>query len=84
LLALGAVFLIRTLRKGKVATPQPQQAAYAGYQPPPSAAPQQFEQSNSAPQATGFADSDVPFRLPPGFDMNGFLAGARDHYRTLQ
>ena len=84
LLALGAVFLIRTLRKGKVATPQPQQAAYAGYQPPQSAAPQQFEQSNSAPQATGFADSDVPFRLPPGFDMNSFLAGARDHYRTLQ
>ena len=23
-------------------------------------------------------DSDVPFRLPPGFDMNGFLAGAID------
>ena len=64
--------------------PQPQQTAYAGYQPPQSAAPQQFEQSHSAPQATGFADSDVPFRLPPGFDMNGFLAGARDHYRTLQ
>ncbi|MCF3098360.1 Tim44 domain-containing protein [Aeromonas australiensis] len=83
LLALGAVFLIRALRKGKVAAPQQQQTAYAGYQAP-QAAPQQFEQSNSAPQATGFADSDVPFRLPPGFDMNGFLAGARDHYRTLQ
>ncbi len=26
----------------------------------------------------------MPFRLPPGFDMNSFLAGARDHYRTLQ
>ena len=83
LLALGAIFLIRTLRKGKMAAPQ-QQTAYAGYQPPQSAAPQQFEQNHSAPQATGFADSDVPFRLPPGFDMNGFLAGARDHYRTLQ
>ncbi|MBL0459391.1 Tim44 domain-containing protein [Aeromonas enteropelogenes] len=83
LLALGAVFLFRALRKGKMAAPQQQQAAYAGYQAP-QAATQQFEQSHSAPQATGFADSDVPFRLPPGFDMNGFLAGARDHYRTLQ
>ena len=82
LLALGGVFLFRALRKNKAATAQPQ-AAYAGYQPP-SAAPQQFEQSHGAPQATGFADSDVPFRLPPGFDMNGFLSGARDHYRTLQ
>ncbi|PJG58357.1 Tim44 domain-containing protein [Aeromonas cavernicola] len=83
LLALGAVFLIRALRKGKVAAAQPQQA-YAGYQPSQHSAPQQFEQSHGAPQATGFADSDVPFRLPPGFDMNGFLSGARDHYRTLQ
>ncbi len=32
----------------------------------------------------GFAASTVPFNLPAGFDMNGFLAGARDHYRTLQ
>ena len=73
--------LIRALRKNKAAATPPQ-AAYAGYQPP--SAPQQFEQSNGAPQATGFADSDVPFRLPPGFDMNSFLSGARDHYRTLQ
>ena len=47
LLALGAVFLIRALRKNKAAAPQPQ-TAYAGYQPP-SAAPQQFEQSHGAP-----------------------------------
>ncbi|MFM4804631.1 Tim44 domain-containing protein [Aeromonas bivalvium] len=81
-LALGAFFLIRALRRSKAAQMSPQQrTAYAGYQPQ---APQQFEQSASAPQATGFADSDVPFRLPPGFDMNGFLSGARDHYRTLQ
>lgn len=81
LLALGGVFLFRTLRKSKAPVAS-QRTAYAGYQP--AAAPQQFEQSHSAPQATGFADSDVPFRLPPGFDMNGFLSGARDHYRTLQ
>ena len=33
---------------------------------------------------SGFTPSDVPFNLPAGFDMNGFLAGAREHYRTLQ
>lgn len=32
----------------------------------------------------GFTASSVPFNLPAGFDMNGFLAGAREHYRTLQ
>ena len=32
----------------------------------------------------GFTASAVPFNLPPGFDMTAFLAGARDHYRTLQ
>ena len=32
----------------------------------------------------GFGSSQVPFNLPAGFDMTGFLAGARDHYRTLQ
>lgn len=31
----------------------------------------------------GFSAS-VPFNLPPGFDLNGFLAGAREHYRILQ
>lgn len=34
--------------------------------------------------AAGFGASSVPFNLPAGFDLNGFLAGARDHYRTLQ
>lgn len=32
----------------------------------------------------GFTASSVPFNLPPGFDMTAFLAGAREHYRTLQ
>lgn len=42
--------------------------------------------NNSGPGASGggFAASSVPFNLPPNFDMNGFLAGAREHYRTLQ
>ena len=32
----------------------------------------------------GFGASDVPMNLPAGFDLNGFMNGARDHYRTLQ
>ncbi|MGL5450810.1 MAG: Tim44 domain-containing protein [Aeromonas sp.] len=94
ILAMGAVFLFRAMRRKKAAALASQQTAYAGYQPPQAPAPQQFEQSNfapsnltqsnNAPQATGFADSDVPFRLPPGFDQNSFVATARDHYRTLQ
>ena len=38
LLALGGVFLFRALRRNKAAAAQPQ-TAYAGYQPPQSAAP---------------------------------------------
>lgn len=38
--------------------------------------------SSSVAAAGGF--SAVPFNLPAGFDMTSFLAGARDHYRTLQ
>lgn len=83
-LALGVMFLLRTLRKGG-APQQRQQTAYAGYQAPqPQAVPQAFQADSAAPQSSGFSDSEVPFRLPPGFDMNAFLAGARDHYRTLQ
>ncbi|WP_024608913.1 TIM44-like domain-containing protein [Pseudoalteromonas sp. TAB23] len=41
------------------------------------------------PMSTGFANSapqgeSVPFNLPPNFDVNGFLQGARSHYHTLQ
>ncbi|WP_107850712.1 Tim44 domain-containing protein [Oceanimonas marisflavi] len=81
-LAIGAVFLIRAL-KGSKARQQPQQPAYNG--------PQRFEAPQSAPatgaaaSATGgFGQSDVPFSLPPGFDMQAFLQGSREHYRTLQ
>ncbi|MDQ9092890.1 Tim44-like domain-containing protein [Pseudoalteromonas haloplanktis] len=35
--------------------------------------------------ATGFNHTNsVPFNLPPNFDTNGFLQGARSHYHTLQ
>ncbi len=26
----------------------------------------------------------MPFNFPPGFDLSGFLNGAREHYRVLQ
>jgi hypothetical protein len=32
----------------------------------------------------GFGADEVPFNFPPGFDLNNFLLGAREHYRTLQ
>ena len=34
--------------------------------------------------STGFGAEEVPFNFPPGFDLNNFLLGAREHYRTLQ
>ena len=41
--------------------------------------------SESEPLTGGFSQpGDVPYNLPPNFDMNGFLQGAREHYRTLQ
>ena len=86
-LAFVAFKIFSTLRKGKAQTARP---AYGG--------PQQFEApkpfsptpaaENSAAASTagssGFAPSDVPFNLPPGFDMQAFLQGSREHYRTLQ
>lgn len=75
-LAFGAIMLFRALRGSKV---QPRQPAYNG--------PQRFEAPQPAPvagAASGFAASEVPFSLPPGFDMQAFLQGAREHYRTLQ
>ncbi|WP_319782321.1 Tim44 domain-containing protein [Oceanisphaera sp. IT1-181] len=81
-LAFVAFKIFSTLRKGKAQTARP---AFGG--------PQQFEapkpfaatpaaDSNTA--SNGFAPSDVPFNLPPGFDMQAFLQGSREHYRTLQ
>ncbi len=43
-----------------------------------------FDAVQSSAQPAGFGASDVPMNLPVGFDMNGFMNGARDHYRTLQ
>ena len=47
---------------------------------------QQFRQGAGQQQSSGFesTDSDVPFNLPPNFNMNTFLNGSRDHYRVIQ
>jgi len=40
--------------------------------------------ATTADTTGGFDEPPVPFNFPPGFDMNNFLAGAREHYRSLQ
>ncbi len=44
---------------------------------------QTLEQSQASDSGFG-GTSDVPFELPPEFDINGFLSRARDHYRKIQ
>ncbi len=43
-----------------------------------------FGTRHQEPQHPSTAGSDVPFNLPQGFDLNGFLNGARNHYRQIQ
>ncbi|ABM26551.1 import inner membrane translocase, subunit Tim44 [Shewanella sp. W3-18-1] len=93
LLAFVLFKIVRTVMASKAgAQPRP---AYAGAgQPNPNFQRQQAEQTGFASNATnnansgshGFAQaaSDVPFNLPAGFDLPGFLEGARSHYKTLQ
>lgn len=93
LLAFVLFKIVRTVMASKAgAQPRP---AYAGAgQPNPNFQRQQVEQTGFASNATnnansgsnGFAQaaSDVPFNLPAGFDLPGFLEGARSHYKTLQ
>ncbi len=50
----------------------PQESPFAAYQAP------------SAASGTQSGFRDVPFNLPTDFDLQQFLNGARDHYRTLQ
>lgn len=48
-------------------------------------APQMKQAAPEQATATGFSQTNsVPFNLPPNFDTNGFLQGARTHYHTLQ
>ncbi|OLQ76160.1 preprotein translocase subunit Tim44 [Photobacterium proteolyticum] len=86
LIAFVIFKLFKTMRGAK-RTPMGHREAYAGNSPRQNQHRQAAEGMNS-----GFAqqesytstDSDVPFNLPPGFNMNAFLNGARDHYRIIQ
>lgn len=85
LIAFVIFKLFKTMRGAK-RTPMGHREAYAGN------STQQYRQAAPEAQQTGFSsqpayestDSDVPFNLPPGFEMNAFLNGAREHYRTVQ
>ncbi len=85
LLIAGVVFLLfKVIRSAMAKKASPAMAS------PQMSTPQgQFRempsQSPQAPQGMGgFAQAEVPMNLPPGFDLNGFLQGARDHYHTVQ
>jgi predicted lipid-binding transport protein (Tim44 family) len=75
---------------------QRQGAAYAGPQASHDEKPsfrdnQQYFQGDQAQpqtQATGgfgsIGSDEVPHNYPPGFDLQGFINGSREHYRILQ
>lgn len=91
LIAFVIFKLLKTMRGAK-STPMGHREAYAGNSPQRNQ--QQHRQApgmNAAAQQQegtaaddGSTDSDVPFNLPPNFNMNAFLNGSRDHYRVLQ
>jgi len=92
LVAFIAIRLFKGMAQAKMAQAQP---AYAGNQTRQNASPDMFGSSshnNHNGDATfgeekpvGFANEEsVPFNLPADFDINNFLSGARDHYRTIQ
>jgi len=90
LIAFVILKLFQSMRGAK-STPMGHREAYAGNSSQRNQ--QQYRQApdmHAASQPTGPAagfestDSDVPFNLPPNFNMNAFLNGSRDHYRVLQ
>ncbi|GAL07471.1 hypothetical protein JCM19237_1411 [Photobacterium aphoticum] len=59
--------------------------AYAGNSPQQQAQRNQAQFRQQANAETYVStDSEVPFNLPPGFNMNAFLNGSREHYRIIQ
>lgn len=81
--------LFKAMRANK-GTPMGHREYYAGNSPrqpqQQRQQQQQFRQGAAQQQSSGFesTDSDVPFNLPPNFNMNAFLNGSRDHYRIIQ
>ncbi|CCQ12477.1 hypothetical protein PALB_34160 [Pseudoalteromonas luteoviolacea B = ATCC 29581] len=88
LLAVVA-FVVFKLIKGMLARrQQPHYAGASPYQQAPSQpyqAPTQPQPFTSAQPNFGATVSEsVPFNIPKDFDLNGFLRGAENHYRTVQ
>jgi len=83
LMALVA-FVLFKLFKSFMQKKAQTQSAYAGQQN--AHFPDQQQKDNVTPFATSSAKQadSVPFNLPQGFDVTGFLKGANDHYHTLQ
>lgn len=91
LVAFIAIRLFKSMARAKMADAQP---AYAGNQTRQNPGEDMFGSSSNAngndatfaeDKTMGFAnEASIPFNLPTDFDINNFLSGARDHYRTIQ
>lgn len=90
IIGLLAFVIFKLLRRRPAAATHSPQPVYNAPAPMPQA--DQRSPFDSIPPARdtlfgnsgGFTASSVPFNLPAGFDMTAFLAGAREHYRSLQ
>lgn len=90
IIGLLAFVLFKLLRRRPATAGPASQPAYNA----PAPIPQTDQRSafDSVPPARdtlfgnggGFSASSVPFNLPDGFNLPAFIAGAREHYRTLQ
>lgn len=83
-LLVFVVFKIFKALRGSKSTPMGHREAYAGNSPQQQQAQQFRQQANAGQESYVSTDSEVPFNLPPGFNMNAFLNGSREHYRTIQ
>jgi len=85
----GIAFLLFRLLRGarraslEAAERQPAYASIGGMNASPASAPTACPPGNLSTSSTPAGDQ-IPFNLPPGFDLPGFLDEARDHYRILQ
>ncbi len=79
LLAFIAFKIFKAMSRAKAGAMK-QQPAYAGNNQQRTAEPQWGQQSGGQ---TG-GNSDVPFNLPQGFNLDAFLTGSKNHYNALQ
>jgi predicted lipid-binding transport protein (Tim44 family) len=96
ILALIAFVAIKLLKGFMATRAQPQAAAASSFgnmnnqqrqsfeMPRDAGSPASPVQEVPATQATGFHQDEIPFNLPQGFDQQGFIDGALNHYRTVQ